>query len=507
MLSLLSITRSFGPTLALDEVSIEFAGGEVHVLLGENGAGKSTLMNVAYGLLQPDAGRIEIGGKPVHFRSPSEARRAGIGMVHQEFSLIDNLAVWENLALALGEPGALRLDRARIEKAAADLSARTGLDIGALDARTGDLAVGVRQRIEILKALAGDTRVVILDEPTAVLTPSETEQLFAVLDRLRRRGAAVIFITHKLAEVMAVADRISVLRRGRLVATRARGEVGPAELAEMMVGSPRAAESGAAAAPRQGGPRSSGGAPARLDVRGLCACEPGRPPRLEDVTFSVGAGEVFAVAGVDGNGQDELFEALVGLRRAAAGAVLVDGADVTHASVRERLRASVSWVPPDRQRQGLLRGAGVRENLMLNEAVLQEVRSGPFLSLPLSRALAARLVSEYDIRIAGLEAPAASLSGGNQQRLIVARSLVTSPAVLIAFNPTRGLDIAATRAVYDAFRGAARRGTAIVLISTDLDEVLELSDRVAVLYRGRLSEPMPCPVPVERLGRLMAGAA
>lgn len=493
VLRLRGISKRFGDVQALHSVDAEFAAGEVHAVLGENGAGKSTLMKVIYGLVQADEGLVELEGRPLAVQSPRAAREAGIGMVHQELALVDALSIRENLALSLSPDGWI-LDLAEVDAAARKLASEVGLEIGDTARPVGEVPVGVRQRVEILRELAGRTRVLILDEPTAVLTPGEVGQLFRVLEGLRRRGVAVIFITHKLREVMAIADRVTVLRRGAVVQTARRDEVTESGLAERMMGKiPTAAA------------RHRLGSPERVRLRMEGVSLGAGAGALTGVSLTVGAGEVVGVAGVDGNGQSELFDVLAGLRRPAAGVVRVDG-EVLHHDTSAVLESGIELIPPDRGRQGLILTNSVKENAVLNRSILRSLVWGPFLPAARVERAARALVDGYGIQTASLDVPAASLSGGNQQRLVVARSLSMRPRVLVAFNPTRGLDAGASQAVYAALDEAAQRGTAILLISTDLDEVLELSDRIVVLYRGRMSEPLHPPFDPQQLGLLMAGA-
>ncbi len=499
LLSVHGVSKHFGRVQALADVDLRFHAGEIHAILGENGAGKSTLMNAIYGLIALDAGTVRMRGDAVRFRTPSEARRAGIGMVHQDFALVDALSVAENLALGLSRTSRLWWNRRRVCDAARRLAGDIGFDLGDLDAPAGSLAVGARQRLEIVKALAHDPTVLILDEPTAVLTPAETAQLFRVLQNLRSRGTAILFITHKLREVMEVADRVTVMRRGRVVAEAARAEVTPTQLAGLMVGALPPARN------RRGHRAASDGSP-QLRIECLSVAGERGPPALRDVNLEVRAGEIFGIAGVDGNGQSELFEVLTGLRRPAGGTVVVGGHRLTQFHPAAAIAAGIAHVPPDRRRQSVVGQMSLRENAVLNRVLLRRLARGPFLHPAASRRVARELVERYAIVADSLEAPATTLSGGNLQRLIVARALAVEPRLLVAFNPTRGLDVAAARAVYDAFDAALQRGAAVLLISTDLDEILEMSDRVAVLYRGCLSAALHAPVSTEQLGLMMAGA-
>jgi len=498
LLSARGITKSFGSVRAIDGVDLDLYAGEIHAVVGENGAGKSTLMKVLYGLHEADEGVVLVGGAPARFRSALDARRAGIGMVHQEPALAEALSAAENLAPALVGGRRFCLNGAAVAAAARRLAVDVGLDIGDPSRPVCLLPVGIRQRIEILKALAGQTRVLILDEPTAVLTPAEVRQLFHMLDRLRRRGAGALFITHKLGEVMEVSDRVTVMRRRRVVARAARKEMDERQIAEAMVGAPppRAAEM-----PR---PAAHPSRP-RLRMRGIGARDFRGGILLRNVDFTIGRGEIFGIAGVDGNGQGELFEILAGLRRPAEGRIELDGEPIPARTPAEMMERGVGFIPPDRRRQGLVESMTVEENAVLNADLLARSAAGPFLRVASMRAAARGLIERQAIAAVHLDAPAATLSGGNQQRLVLGRTLSLKPRLLVAFNPTRGLDIAGARAVYAALRGVLEAGAAVLLISTDLDEVLSLCARVAVLYRGSLSPPLHPPFAADEIGLLMAG--
>ncbi len=497
LLCVRGIEKRFGTVRALAGVDLDFHASSIHVVLGENGAGKSTLMRVLAGVERPDAGTIVLDGQPLTLGSPRAARNAGIGMVHQHFTLVEALTVAENLALSLPHLSRWRFDAGAVATAAAQLAQRIGLDLGPPATVVSQLPLGARQRLEILKALGGAGRVLILDEPTAVLTPQEVRQLFAMLRHLRDRGCLVVFITHKLREVQEVASQVTIMRRGRVVSTHAAAEISESEMAERMLGDvlPRRQRRSTAAAV----------APVVLRVEQLCARDPGDVTALVDVSFEVRAGEVLGVAGVDGNGQRELFEVLVGARRPSSGTVCVGGKPVSAFTPGAALAAGIGHIPPDRHRDGLVLPMTVQENFLLSRIILDRLSRRGLLRPSAARRFASQLARRYAVQFASLDAPVRSLSGGNQQRVVVARELAHGPKVLIAVNPTRGLDLNASAAVADAVVDVGRRGGAVVLISTDLDEVLDLSDRVRVLSRGRLSPALEPPVDLVRLGLLMAG--
>jgi general nucleoside transport system ATP-binding protein len=496
LLSVRGVRKRFGTVQALADVDLDFEAGKIHAVLGENGAGKSTLMHLLAGVHRPDAGSILLDGRPMAFGSPRAARQAGIGMVHQHFTLVEALSVVENLALSLPDQPRWRFDAAAAARQAQSIAARIGLDLDDPERPVSELPVGARQRLEILKALAAGGRVLILDEPTAVLTPQEVRQLFTMLRQLRAQDRVILFITHKLREVTEIADRLTVMRRGRVILTHRVNEITESEMAEAMVGE--------LIPPRRRPARATSAAPVALSVSGLRVSD-GGTAALSDATFDVRAGEVLGIAGVDGNGQRELFEVLVGLRRPAAGRVCVGERTMVEFDPRAALAAGIGHIPPDRQREGLILAMTVQENLLLNRALLERFSRRGLLQHDAARDFARQLAQQYAIQYADLDAPVRGLSGGNQQRVVVARELAQQPRALIAVNPTRGLDVAAAAAVSGALLDVAERGCAIVLISTDLDEVLELSDRVSVLFRGRLSAALDPPVDPERLGFLMAG--
>jgi simple sugar transport system ATP-binding protein len=496
---LLDIHKRFGQVAALDSVSMTLRPGRVHGLLGENGAGKSTLMNVLYGLLRPDGGRVLLNGKPATIRSPHAALAAGIGMVHQHFMLAGAMTVLNNVLL--GDRRAPQvLDRSAAAARLHQLSQRLGLPVDPF-ARIAELSVGQQQRVEILKALFRDVRVLILDEPTAVLTPAETQQLFAAVDRLRAEGRSIVFISHKLAEVLRICDDLTILRRGRVVFDGPAAGVSAGELSRHMVG--RDIEPIRRSTPSPGTPGEGwgGGSPA-LAINSLTA------PPLRDISFTLHPDEILGIAGVDGNGQQELAESIAGLRPIRSGRILLAGADITRASPGQRFRLGLAHIPNDRKLEGLVGSMSVAENLALKRHDTPPFAHGGILSWRSIRRTARDLVARYDIRTPSIHAPASTLSGGNQQKLILARELALSePRLVLAMNPVRGLDIAATHFVYEQLLAVRARGGAVLLISSELDELLTLCDRIGVLYNGRFAmSEFPRDGAAEQIGRMMTGA-
>ncbi|MDQ1481986.1 MAG: ral nucleoside transport system ATP-binding protein [Actinomycetota bacterium] len=471
--------------------------GEIHALLGENGAGKSTLMNVLYGLYHPDAGQILVDDEPVIFGGPGDAISAGIGMVHQHFMLIPVFTVAENVEL--GHEKTRRfgfLDRREARRLVAQVSARYGLDVPP-DALVADLPVGVQQRVEIVKALVRNARVLILDEPTAVLTPQETDELMQVMRALRDAGTSIVFITHKLREVRAVADRITVIRRGKVV-----GEALPtssmAELASMMVGRPvlLSVDKGVA----------SPGEPV-LEVDSLGVVDERGQVVVEDVSFSVRSGEIYAIAGVQGNGQSELTQCLIGLTRPTSGRVRINGDDMTEQSIDQTLARGVGYVPEDRSHDGLVGGFTIAENLVLDIFDQPPFAKGMSLNLKAIDENARHRVQEFDIRTPSTAVNASTLSGGNQQKLVLARELSRPLRILVVSQPTRGVDVGSQEFVHKRIIAERDNGAAVVLISSELDEVLGLADRIAVMYRGRIIGEVPAGTSADVIGLLMAGSS
>jgi ABC-type uncharacterized transport system ATPase subunit len=497
IIELRGITKRFPGIVANDHIDFDLRRGEVHALLGENGAGKSTLMNVVYGLYGSDEGEIVVDGKPVVFHSPNDAIRAGIGMVHQHFMLIPVMTVAENIVLG-HEPteAGVFLDHSAADKRVSELAKTFNFAIDP-DARIENITVGQQQRVEILKALYRGAEILILDEPTAVLTPQEALDLFEILRTLTNEGMSVIFISHKLHEVLDIADRISVLRRGKLVDTVAREGVTEQKLAELMVG--REVTLRVDKTPAQPGP-------ALLRVEDLAVLDDRGLPAVKGLSFDVRAGEIVGIAGVDGNGQTELIEALTGLRKASAGRVLLGDHDISHDSVHERLAAGLGHIPEDRLRRGMILDFTLAENLSLHD--YREEPMSRFGWLHPSRMIAAarRLLAEFDVRGGRPTSRGSELSGGNQQKLVIAREVSRDPRLLIAAQPTRGLDVGAIAFVHQRLVAERDEGRAVLLISLELDEIQSLSDRILVMYEGEIVGEYPPEVTAEALGLAMIGA-
>ena len=496
-LELRNITKRFGTLVANDKISLTLAPGEILSLLGENGAGKSTLMNVLYGLLQPDEGQILLDDKAVKFAGPGEAMAAGIGMVHQHFMLIPVFTVAENVVLGnepTGKVGNLDLEAAR--KLVKEISDRFGFDIDP-DAKVQDLPVGAQQRVEIIKSLARDAKILVLDEPTAVLTPQETDELMDIMRGLSKNGTSIIFITHKLREVQKVADRIIVIRQGKVV-SEASPKATAGELASLMVGrevdldtKKKAAKLGAET----------------LVVKNLTVLDDRNQQMVDGISFSVNDGEILAIAGVQGNGQTELAEAILGLRKIHSGSITVAGKDLTKSNVRQVLEAGVGYIPEDRKKDGLVGEFTIAENLMLDGSFGKPFAKGVQIDFAKRDEIASKLIQEFDIRTPSAGTFAKQLSGGNQQKVVVAREMSRDLRVLIASQPTRGVDVGTIEFIHEQIVAARDAGKTVVIISTELDEVLALADRIAVMYRGRIVGIVDAKTTREKLGKMMAGIA
>jgi general nucleoside transport system ATP-binding protein len=495
-LELRGITKRFGRIVANEGVDFDLNAGEVHALLGENGAGKSTLMSILYGLYRPDEGEVRIDGEPVTIDSPRRAIDLGIGMVHQHFMLIPVMTVAENIVLA-DEPrsGGGLLDRQAADTRVRELSDRFGLAVNP-DAVIEDVSVGQQQRVEILKALYREARILVLDEPTAVLTAQETQDLFRVLRALRDDGKAIVFISHKLGEVLDIADRVTVLRRGKRVDTVSTDGATEESLARLMVGRDVLLRVEKAPLERRD---------PILEVRDLHVRDDRDLPAVQGVDLTVHAGEIVAVAGVDGNGQSELIEAITGLRPIERGSIAVAGADRTGAGARDMAAAGVSHIAEDRHRRGLVLNFSIAENLALREYRTPKLSRYGWLSPRKMVARARSLIREFDVRGGEPEAPAAALSGGNQQKVVIAREIAANPKVLIAAQPTRGLDVGAIEFVHRRLVAERDAGRGILLMSLESEEVRSLADRILVIYEGRIVGEFPPDASEEELGIAMTG--
>jgi simple sugar transport system ATP-binding protein len=491
-IELRNIVKRFGEVTAVDGVSLTLAPGSVHGVLGENGAGKTTLMNILYGMVRPDGGEVRIDGHEVEIRSPRDAIKHGIGMVHQHFMLARAMTVLDNVLLGDRRAG-MFLNRAAAAQRLIELAKGLNLELDPHE-RIEDLSVGQQQRVEILKALWRDASLLILDEPTAVLTPLEAEQLFAAVRLLRKVGKSIVFISHKLREVLAICDRLTVLRAGSVAWEGAAKGATESQLASIMIGE-KMEDSTISLAPVP----SDDDAVTRLRIRDLTA------PGLTAINLDIKS-EIVGIAGVDGNGQQELAEALIGLRKLTAGQILFEEKDITQLDAPNRFDLGLAHIPNDRKREGLVPSMSITHNL-----ILKQHRRRPFSRMGLMhwrriRDRAGYLAGTFDIRARSINSPISTLSGGNQQKVVLARELgLAQPKLIIAMNPTRGLDIAATRFVHDQLLAHRSRGAGILLISSELDEVVKLSDRIAVLYRGKLTMTRFPADGVDKIARLMTG--
>lgn len=489
------LTKSFPGVLANDHIDLDIEEGEIHGILGENGAGKSVLMSVIYGLYRPDEGRILVRGQEVAIGSPSQAIRCGIGMVHQNLTLVPQLRVLENIILGQEPRRGVFLERQKARRRIEELLHQTGLSID-LNARVRDLPIGLQQRVEILKMLYRGASILVFDEPTTVLTPQEVDQLITYLLTLKKQGKTIIFISHKLREVFALCDRVTVLRRGKKVGTCAIKDATPEGLAEMMVGRRVLFE-----LPRGRKPAEE----VVFSVEGVSTL-PEKGKALREVSFQVHRYEILGIAGVEGNGQTELAETIVGLRRARQGKLILNGEDITRLSVKERIRRGLAHIPEDRHRRGAILDFTVMENLMLGFEDEPPLRRGLLtLHFPTLQEFASSLIREFEIATPGGDTLVRTLSGGNQQKVVLARELSHPVSVLLACQPTRGLDVAATEYLHRKLLELKSQGKAVILISADLDEIRALSDRVLVLYEGRIIGELSPDSDEYQFGLLMGG--
>ena len=490
-----NIVKRFPGVLANTNVNFDVHAGEMHALLGENGAGKSTLMRQLYGLYQPDEGQIIIDGTPRSFRSPADAIHAGIGMIHQHFMLVPTLTVTENVALGLKSSRAPQLDLDLVSQRIKELGQAYGLKVDP-SAYIWQLSVGEQQRVEIIKALYRGAGIIILDEPTAVLTPQEVNDLFVTLKRMLQEGHGLVFISHKLHEVMAISDRVTVLRDGAMIGTCLTKDITRDELVKMMVG--REVRPLAAQAVKTG--------QVRLKIEGLHAMGDRSAEMLRGIDLEIRSGEIVGIAGVSGNGQRELAQCLSGLRKVSSGSIHLDGQDITHMPLLKRMAAGQAYIPEERMRDGAIREFSVQENLFLRDHSAPEFTRGIFLNFAKMSAHTREIIKAYSIKTPGMDTPIKNLSGGNIQKLIMARELARHPKVLIAAQPTRGVDIGATEYIHQRLLEQRAAGTAILLISEDLDETRTLSDRIAVMYEGQIIGIVARDqATVEQIGLMMAG--
>lgn len=495
-LEMRGVTKRFPGVLANDRVDFDVRSGEVHALLGENGAGKSTLMKILYGLYHPDEGEILLNGKPVTISSPNDSINLGIGMIHQHFMLVQTLTVAENVALGLPSSRGLLTDLDRVSKRIIELADIYGLKIDPT-AYIWQLSVGQQQRVEIIKALYRGAALLILDEPTAVLTPQEVDELFTIMHQMVKDGHALIFISHKLHEVVEISNRVSVLRDGRLIGTRLTTETTKQDLANWMVG-------------REVGFAPNRGEVVRGEVRlklaGVSCGSDRGTPGLRAVSLEVHSGEILGIAGVSGNGQRELAETITGLRKVTAGNIALEGEDVTNLLPAELTERMLSYIPEERMRDGMIKDFTIAENMVLREHQKQPYSHYGFLNLREISKHSEKLISKFQVKTPSQETLAKNLSGGNIQKVVIARELSRQPRAIVAAQPTRGLDIGATEYVRQQLIEQRKEGAAILLISEDLDEIMALSDRIAVIYEGQIMDIVPREMATpEKLGLLMAG--
>ena len=494
---LVGIWKRFPGVIANRDINLSAAPGTIHAIVGENGSGKSTLMKTLYGMHRPDEGTISINGTIESFRSPTDAIAAGVGMVHQHFMLADNLSALENIILGAEPTRRGVIDYAGARQRLGELQKAYGIDLD-LDAIVENLGVGERQRVEILKVLYRGARILILDEPTAVLVPQEVDELFGNLKHLVAEGVTILFISHKLDEVLAISDEITVIRDGHTVATVLPADVDKRRLGELMVGSEL---------PTPDTQESTVTDVVELEVVGLTARDDETDRVVvDDVSFTIHQGEILGIAGIEGNGQFELVEALLGLRPISSGVVELSGSDLAHLGVRERRHAGIGYIPFDRHREGLMLAAPLWENMILGHDDTSRFSSGPWINARHAKDECDEAIERFDVSTPGCGVPAYALSGGNQQKLIAAREMTAGPTLLIAAHPTRGVDIGAQAAIWDELRRARASGLAVLLISADLDELIGLSDNLLVMFRGQISARLdPATATPEQLGLYMTG--
>ena len=499
VIEMLHITKEFPGIKANDDITLQLKKGEIHALLGENGAGKSTLMSVLFGLYQPEAGEIRKNGKPVKIDNPNDATALGIGMVHQHFKLIDVFTVLDNIILGAETTKLGFIQRKEARKKVEELSEKYGLKVD-LDAKVEDITVGMQQRVEILKMLYRDNEILIFDEPTAVLTPQEIDELMATMKEFAREGKSILFISHKLNEIMAVADRVTVLRKGKCIGTVNTCDTNKQELSNMMVGRP--VQLVIDKTPAHPGEEI-------LHVEDLCVLSHlHKRNAVDHVSFNVRAGEIVCIAGIDGNGQTEFVYGLTGLEKLTNGKITLDGKDITHATIRQRSKDGMSHIPEDRHKHGLVLDYSLENNMVLQRYWQPEFQKGGFIRSDKVREYSDRLIAQYDVRSGqGSSTIVRSMSGGNQQKAIIAREIDRDPKLLVAVQPTRGLDVGAIEYIHKQIVDERDRGKAVLLVSLELDEVMNLSDRILVMYEGEIvGEFDPKTTTVQELGLYMAGA-
>ena len=499
IIEMLNITKEFPGIKANDNVTLQLRRGEIHVLLGENGAGKSTLMSILFGLYQPTSGTIRMNGKEVHINNPNDANDLHIGMVHQHFKLVECFSVLDNIILGVEPAKGLFLEKKEARERVMALSDKYGLKVEP-DALVSDITVGMQQRTEILKMLYRDNDVLIFDEPTAVLTPQESGELLKIMKNFAREGKSILFITHKLNEIMEVADRCTILRKGKYIGTVDIRDTTKEELSRMMVG--RDVRFSVEKKPVQPGETV-------LKVEHMTV--PGKVHgkyAVRDISFQVRRGEIVCIAGIDGNGQSELVQALTGLEEISAGKVIFEGKDITNASIRKKSGAGMSHIPEDRHKHGLVLDYTLEQNMVLQRYREPEFRKAGFIRNRAVRAYSDRLIGQYDVRSSqGSSTIVRSMSGGNQQKAVIAREIDRDPELLVAVQPTRGLDIGAIECIHSQLVAQRDSGKAVLLVSLEMDEVMDVSDRILVMYEGELVGQFdPSHVTVEELGLYMAGA-